>query len=67
LAQTDAEYGGGHAKCGRDRAGGGFGRAIAAELAGRGYFVQVTDVDAEAAARTAAEIGGAAESAGLEV
>jgi NAD(P)-dependent dehydrogenase (short-subunit alcohol dehydrogenase family) len=48
-------------------AGGGFGRAIAVELARRGYLVHVTDVDAEAAARTAAEIGGGAESAGLDV
>jgi NAD(P)-dependent dehydrogenase (short-subunit alcohol dehydrogenase family) len=48
-------------------AGGGFGRAIAIELAGRGYRVQVADVDAEAAARTAAEIGGAAEASGLDV
>jgi NAD(P)-dependent dehydrogenase (short-subunit alcohol dehydrogenase family) len=48
-------------------AGGGFGRAIAIELAGRGYRVHVTDVDAEAAARTAAEIGGGAESAALDV
>jgi len=48
-------------------AGGGFGRAIAIELAGRGYRVQVTDVDAEAAARTAAEIDGEAGSSGLDV
>ncbi|HEY4779013.1 MAG TPA: SDR family NAD(P)-dependent oxidoreductase, partial [Solirubrobacterales bacterium] len=38
--------------------GGGLGRAIATELAARGYAVWATDVDAEAAARTAAEIGG---------
>lgn len=48
-------------------AGGGFGRAIAVELAGRGYRVYVTDIDAEAAAHTAAEIGESAESAGLDV
>jgi NAD(P)-dependent dehydrogenase (short-subunit alcohol dehydrogenase family) len=39
-------------------AGGGLGRAITIELAGRGFAVWATDVDAEAAARTAAEIGG---------
>jgi len=38
-------------------AGGGLGRAIAIELAGRGFAVWATDIDAEAAARTAAEIG----------
>jgi NAD(P)-dependent dehydrogenase (short-subunit alcohol dehydrogenase family) len=48
-------------------AGGGFGRAIAIDLARRGYLVHVTDVDAEAAARVAAEIGSGAESAGLDV
>jgi NAD(P)-dependent dehydrogenase (short-subunit alcohol dehydrogenase family) len=48
-------------------AGGGLGRAIALELASRGFAVHVTDVDAEAAARTAAEIGPAARSAGLDV
>ncbi|HSS77887.1 MAG TPA: SDR family oxidoreductase [Thermoanaerobaculia bacterium] len=48
-------------------AGGGFGRAIAIELSRRSYLVHVTDVDAEAAARTAAEIGEGAESAGLDV
>jgi NAD(P)-dependent dehydrogenase (short-subunit alcohol dehydrogenase family) len=37
-------------------AGGGLGRAIAAELARRGYAVRVTDVDPEAAARSATEI-----------
>jgi NAD(P)-dependent dehydrogenase (short-subunit alcohol dehydrogenase family) len=37
-------------------AGGGLGRAIAIELAKRGYAVWATDVNAEAAARTAAEI-----------
>jgi NAD(P)-dependent dehydrogenase (short-subunit alcohol dehydrogenase family) len=48
-------------------AGSGFGRAIAAELAGRGYAVRATDVDPEAAARTAAEIGAGASSSGLDV
>jgi len=48
-------------------AGGGLGRAIAAELAGRGFAVWVTDLDAEAAARTAAGIPGAARAAGLDV
>jgi NAD(P)-dependent dehydrogenase (short-subunit alcohol dehydrogenase family) len=37
-------------------AGGGLGRAIAIELAERGYAVWATDIDAEAAARTATEI-----------
>lgn len=35
----------------------GIGRAIAAELVGRGYLVVVTDLDASAAAATADEIG----------
>ena len=48
-------------------AGGGLGRAIAIELAGRGYAVQLTDIDAEAAARTAAEIGAGARAASLDV
>jgi len=48
-------------------AGSGLGRAIAAELAGRGYRVHATDVDAGAASRTAAEIGGEATSAALDV
>jgi len=48
-------------------AGGGLGRAIALELANRGYLVQVTDVDPEAAARTAAEIGPGATSSGVDV
>jgi NAD(P)-dependent dehydrogenase (short-subunit alcohol dehydrogenase family) len=48
-------------------AGGGLGRAIARELAGRGYAVQVSDIDAEAAARTAAEIGGSAHPTSLDV
>lgn len=44
-------------------AGSGLGRAIAAELVGRGYQVHATDLDAGAAARTAAEIGGGTSSA----
>lgn len=48
-------------------AGGGLGRAIAAELARRGYAVRVTDVDAEAAARVATELGGSATSSPLDV
>jgi NAD(P)-dependent dehydrogenase (short-subunit alcohol dehydrogenase family) len=48
-------------------AGGGLGRAIAVELAGRGFAVWATDVDAEAAARTAAEIGGDAQPRALDV
>jgi NAD(P)-dependent dehydrogenase (short-subunit alcohol dehydrogenase family) len=39
-------------------AGRGFGHAIAKRLAGRGYTVLATDVDAGAAARTADEVGG---------
>lgn len=46
-------------------AGSGLGRAIARELAGRGFRVEVTDVDAAAAARVAAEIGAGAS--GLDV
>jgi len=48
-------------------AGGGLGRAIAIALAGRGYAVWATDVEAAAAARTAAEIGGNAQAATLDV
>ncbi len=48
-------------------AGGGLGAAIALELANRGFLVHATDVDADAAARTAAEIGAGARSAGLDV
>jgi NAD(P)-dependent dehydrogenase (short-subunit alcohol dehydrogenase family) len=48
-------------------AGGGLGRAISIELAHRGFLVHTTDIDADAAARTAAEIGAAARSAGLDV
>jgi NAD(P)-dependent dehydrogenase (short-subunit alcohol dehydrogenase family) len=48
-------------------AGGGLGHAIAIELAGRGFTVWATDVDAEAAARTAAEIGGGTRTQALDV
>lgn len=39
-------------------AGRGFGREIARRLAGRGYTVLATDIDADAAAATAGETGG---------
>jgi len=48
-------------------AGGGLGRAIALDLAGRGYLIQATDIDADAAAATAAEIGAGASSSELDV
>jgi NAD(P)-dependent dehydrogenase (short-subunit alcohol dehydrogenase family) len=48
-------------------AGSGLGRAIATELAHRGYRVQLTDVDAGAADRVAAEIGGEARGSALDV
>jgi NAD(P)-dependent dehydrogenase (short-subunit alcohol dehydrogenase family) len=48
-------------------AGSGLGRAIAVELAGRGYRVHATDVDAEAAAHTAAKTSGEARSSALDV
>jgi NAD(P)-dependent dehydrogenase (short-subunit alcohol dehydrogenase family) len=48
-------------------AGSGLGRAIAAELARRGFLVHATDVDSEAAAATAGEIGGSAQSTALDV
>ena len=41
-------------------AGSGLGRAIAAELARRGYAVRIGDLEAEAAVRAAAEVGGPA-------
>ncbi len=48
-------------------AGSGLGRAIALDLAGRGYLVQATDIDANAAAATAAEIGAGGSAAELDV
>jgi len=48
-------------------AGSGLGRAIATELASRGYRVHVTDVDAGAADRVAAELGGEARGSALDV
>jgi NAD(P)-dependent dehydrogenase (short-subunit alcohol dehydrogenase family) len=48
-------------------AGKGLGRAIAIELAGRGYRAHATDLDGPAAARTAAEIDGEAASTSLDV
>jgi NAD(P)-dependent dehydrogenase (short-subunit alcohol dehydrogenase family) len=48
-------------------AGGGLGREIAIALAHRGFLVHATDLDPDAAARTAAEIGAGARSAGLDV
>jgi NAD(P)-dependent dehydrogenase (short-subunit alcohol dehydrogenase family) len=48
-------------------AGGGLGRAIARELAGRGFAVHAADVDLAAAERTAAEIGDGAHPAALDV
>lgn len=47
--------------------GSGLGRAIAHELAGRGFQVEVTDVDAAAAARVAAEIGSGCSASSLDV
>ncbi len=48
-------------------AGSGLGRAIALELAGRGFYVVATDLDPRAAAETAARIGEGAESSALDV
>jgi NAD(P)-dependent dehydrogenase (short-subunit alcohol dehydrogenase family) len=48
-------------------AGGGLGQAIATELASRGFAVWATDVDADAAARVAAEIGGSTRASVLDV
>lgn len=48
-------------------AGSGLGRAIVLELANRGFLVHVTDVDPDAAARTAAEAGAGARAASLDV
>ena len=48
-------------------AGSGLGRAIALDLAGRGYMVQATDVDADAAGATANELGAGGSFAELDV
>ena len=48
-------------------AGSGLGRAIAVELAGRGFVVLATDIDPGAAAATAEAIGPGATSLGLDV
>jgi len=48
-------------------AGGGLGRAIALDLASRGFLVHVTDVDGDAAARTAADIGAGGTFSTLDV
>ncbi len=48
-------------------AGSGLGRAIAVELAGRGFIVLATDVDPDAAAETAAAIGVGTTSMALDV
>ena len=48
-------------------AGRGFGREIARRLAGRGFAVLATDIDAEAAEATAAQIGSGAWSMALDV
>jgi NAD(P)-dependent dehydrogenase (short-subunit alcohol dehydrogenase family) len=48
-------------------AGGGLGKAIAAELARRGYAVWATDIDGAAAARTAAQLGDGSRGAALDV
>ncbi|HEX3325509.1 MAG TPA: SDR family NAD(P)-dependent oxidoreductase [Actinomycetota bacterium] len=48
-------------------AGSGLGRAIALELGRRGFRAQVTDIDPDAAARTAAAIGESASASILDV
>ncbi len=48
-------------------AGGGLGRAIALDLASRGFLVHATDIDPDAAARTAADIGSGGTSTALDV
>jgi NAD(P)-dependent dehydrogenase (short-subunit alcohol dehydrogenase family) len=48
-------------------AGSGLGRAIALDLASRGYLIQATDIDATAAAATADEIGAGASASELDV
>jgi NAD(P)-dependent dehydrogenase (short-subunit alcohol dehydrogenase family) len=48
-------------------AGSGLGREIARELAARGYRVHATDLDADSAAATAAELGPTATASALDV
>jgi len=48
-------------------AGNGLGRAIALDLASRGFLVHATDLDSDAAARTAKEIGAGGTSSTLDV
>jgi NAD(P)-dependent dehydrogenase (short-subunit alcohol dehydrogenase family) len=48
-------------------AGSGLGRAIALDLAGRNYLIWATDIDAAAAAETAAMIGPGTNSSELDV
>lgn len=48
-------------------AGSGLGRAIAIDLANRGFLVEATDLDAGAAAETAEAIGAGGTSAALDV
>lgn len=48
-------------------AGSGLGKGIARVLAGRGFRVHATDLDAESAARTAAELGAGAGFSALDV
>ncbi|HEX6688057.1 MAG TPA: SDR family NAD(P)-dependent oxidoreductase [Solirubrobacterales bacterium] len=48
-------------------AGSGLGRAIALDLASRGYLIEATDIDATAAAATADKIGAGARSSELDV
>lgn len=48
-------------------AGRGLGRAIAVALASHGFTVHATDVDGEAAERTAAEVGSGAQGSALDV
>jgi NAD(P)-dependent dehydrogenase (short-subunit alcohol dehydrogenase family) len=48
-------------------AGRGLGRAIALDLAVRGYLVHATDIDPDAAAETAAAVGAGASSSALDV
>jgi len=48
-------------------AGSGLGRAIALDLASRGYLVHATDLDAAAAAETAGQIGAGGTSSELDV